>query len=221
MKRTFSVNESYFDNWSENSAYLLGFIYADGNIELDKYNRPTRLGFGLSSKDEVLLEWIKDELKYQGNITRQIQKLKVTQKEYPISRLRISSRKLCQGLYDLGAVNQKTFKITWPKCLPSHLERHFIRGYFDGDGSLTVRNDSTQNPVACLLGTKELLKEIQNKFSDFYDKKIGSLYKRNNIYVLYIHGKPSCKSFCKWLYLDSGIALERKRQKALSIIKND
>ena len=62
--RTYTLDEKYFDKIdSQNKAYILGFIYADGSINKGCLN------ITLSNKDVEILEFIKDELKYSGKIS--------------------------------------------------------------------------------------------------------------------------------------------------------
>lgn len=55
-KRKYDINENYFKTWSNNMAYILGFIAADGVIQ--KENQCV----SISQKESYILEDIKKEL---------------------------------------------------------------------------------------------------------------------------------------------------------------
>ena len=95
--------------------------------------------------------------------------------------------------------------------------RHFIRGYFDGDGSITV-GPKDFNFKIC--GTSEFLTtliSIMNENLDFEYKQ--KLYKRHkdskNTYGISFGGKYKSFAFINWLYKDSTVFLERKYEKYL------
>lgn len=213
MNKKYSVNEAFFDKFNQNSAYLLGFIAADGNITLDEYNRPARLSIGLSTKDIAFLEKVKILLDFSGPIITRKQILKTNNKEYSCSLLRINSRKLCQKIYDLGIKNKKSLTIKWLKNIPKKYIHHFVRGYFDGDGSICQRTDKTKNPAIEILGTFNFISNIRKEFSKNTLTKPRSIRKRNKIYLLYINGFPGCKSFKNWIYTNATIFLDRKKNK--------
>ncbi|MRS08454.1 LAGLIDADG family homing endonuclease, partial [Bacillus anthracis] len=56
-KRKYDITEDYFKTWSNNMAYILGFIAADGVIQ--KENQCV----SVSQKESYILEDIKNELK--------------------------------------------------------------------------------------------------------------------------------------------------------------
>ncbi len=68
----YDLNENYFENIdTEQKAYFLGFIFADGNIQLRQGNtNKYRLRIGLRNKysEIALLNTFKNELMYEGDI---------------------------------------------------------------------------------------------------------------------------------------------------------
>lgn len=66
----------------------------------------------------------------------------------------ITSAELCNSLVNLGiGYNKSHFDLHIPN-IPEHLIKHFIRGYFDGDGCIT----------GWLAIEKENLIELDNSF---------------------------------------------------------
>jgi len=87
------------------------------------------------------------------------------------SKLLITDYKMRDDLIKHGVVLNKTNIITAPN-LQKNLIKHFIRGYFDGDGSI-YKNGKISNYNICICGTDELLKFIHNYFF------INNLIKKN------------------------------------------
>lgn len=213
MKRLYPVNENYFEKFNEDSSYLLGLICADGNIELNKNSNPCRLNISLKREDISLLEIVKQKLEFAGPV--KIYSKKLNGKIFPQAILRISSRILCQKLFNIGIINKKSLCLKPLKQLPPIYIKDFIRGYFDGDGSICTRKDNGYLKLE-ILGTKEILHFIQTEFSKIY-KKVGSLTQRKNIFSLQFNGNKSCLCFLDWIYDNSSeLFLDRKKGKYLN-----
>ena len=129
-QRTFSIDYDYFKKWNNNMAYILGFIYADGYLS-DKILR-----INLQRTDKGLLEIIKRELEYGGEIKDRDTTL--NGKSYPYSYISIRSLDIVKDLKYLGLYPNKSLTITYP-TIPEEFELDFIRGYFDGNGSISVK----------------------------------------------------------------------------------
>lgn len=147
----YHVNKDYFaviDN--EWKAYWLGFLYADGcNNRKDNF-----VGLGLKSDDIGHLEKFKDSLQSDAPIkTRKCEASNNGLVKIPTYRsdINICCQKMCEDLEKLGCVPNKTFNKHFPTedIVPKELIRHFIRGYFDGDGWVSY---STNNRVRCDVG---------------------------------------------------------------------
>lgn len=131
IKRKFGYSryeENYFDIIdSEAKAYLLGFILADGCIYHDKKGSK-RLDIGIHCRDVEILELFKKEMAPSNKIG----------KNKNINTLVICSKSICEALTNNYNIIQRKsheiyLKIKLEK-IPDYLMRHFIRGFFDGDG---------------------------------------------------------------------------------------
>lgn len=125
------INENYFESVeTEKQAYILGFIYADGCVQ--EYPTTSGLSFSQLEQDVDILEKIKEEMSSTYPFFNQVQKQngKITTRFYAYSK------KLCEDLVKLGATTKKSLIIKFPTFLDENLLRHFIRGYFDGDGCI-------------------------------------------------------------------------------------
>ena len=197
--RKYSLNQDYFKEINtEEKAYILGFIYADGCVSKKGYE----LIIKLNNKDRILLEKIRNEMDSNQPINY------VKNKNQSI--LRISSKKICLDLLNNGVMPAKTFKIEFPS-LNLNLVRHFIRGYFDGDGCITkIKNRNSFN-IVIFTASENFMSKMVN-ILDKYGIKNG-VYKRDSGYAIQFSKKDSVIKFGKLIYEDSNIYLERKKEK--------
>jgi intein-encoded DNA endonuclease-like protein len=193
-------NHSYFKNIdSEDKAYWLGFLFADGNVT---DNKQPSLQVCLAESDTAHLEAFNNTLNSSYNVGHYNYK-------NPVCQLRIPSKELVEDLTTLGCGPRKTFDLKPPseEKVPSELVRHFIRGYFDGDGCKSGSH-------LVFLGTEELLNWISKVLPIDHSAKV---YKPNgkNIYRLDLSlgSELRDKAIYEYLYTDASIWLERKRVK--------
>ncbi len=109
----------------------------------------------------------------------------------------------------------KTYTAEFPD-IPVELMRHFIRGYFDGDGCFTF-TDKTFD-VDFLGASKnfhEGLKNVlsKNGFNFTTETKMNKC--DTEMYYIHINRKKDKYDFLDWIYKDSNIYLDRKYEKYL------
>lgn len=127
-------NHNYFKFINtEEKAYILGFLYADG------YNSDKQVIIVQLEQDVDILEKINRALNADNQIIRDVQKVNNKIK----CRLCYSSVEMCTDLANLGCFRNKSLTCTFPTFLDKSLIRHFIRGYFDGDGCVWVGKRKT------------------------------------------------------------------------------
>lgn len=205
----YSLNEKTFENIdTEEKAWALGFIYADGAIVKNK----ERLNINLSSIDIDVLEKLKNIL--ESNAPIKIRDgITIKNTKYvgnSTVALSVNSSKLCKDLIEKRVVPRKSLILTFPDFLPQNLIRHFVRGYFDGDGSITFGNKNS--PKVSMMGTPEFLKPIQQIVSaqgcraNIYQRKGYSEQSQS----FEINAKESVKFFLEWLYEDATVYMQRK-----------
>jgi len=206
--RRYHVNHNYFDKIdSEDKAYWLGFLYADGYIRERKTGNS--LEMKLSIKDKHHLELFRDtigsnhkiidgfnKVKYNGGIARS-----------HISSLAIYSIKLVESIKSQGFHSRKTFTIEKPN-INDDLIHHFIRGYFDGDGCFSFnpeKNKIHTNIVCASDKFRESLTQILNQH-DIDAKFYGRM-------TIHIQSKIGNVNFYDYIYKNATIFLKRKREK--------
>ena len=165
----------FFEKWSPEMAYVLGFLYADGDIEDVRKSSRTQY-VTIASVDRDILESIKKALGSGHNLNYRAPR-KVTYrngKTYEsrgIYRLRIGSKKMFNDLLKLGLSPRKSLTIKFPDDIPDNCLNHFIRGYFDGDGCITIKNGTGKNGQAILHGVNVIFTSGSKLFLFFSNTK--------------------------------------------------
>jgi hypothetical protein len=215
-QRKHTFNQEYFENIdTEGKAYWLGFLYADGYI--GKNNNEVTLA--LSSKDRKHIEKFSNSIDSTYTIRDKFVKSgKFIGKNYSV--LSVFSSKTKSDLIDKGCFNCKSLILKFPTKVPDELVHHFIRGYFDGDGSVFIskekhhRSGKIENIIHCrILGTYDFISEM-NKFLGF-DSIVVKKYKnsdKKNMYEFVIKRKVRCEKLMNYLYKNANVYLERKKQ---------
>lgn len=197
-----TVNETFFDEFSETSTYLLGLIYADGNIAWNPEKGYYSLTITASEKDKAHLENIRNLL----SSTKPLLYAPKT-KSY---RLIVNNKNLCQRLMHLGVTPRKSLTVKFPEIQEIYL-RHFIRGVIDGDGNLRYvsRKRSPYFEITIASGSLEFCKGIVKAIKESLG--IGANIRKvaKNVYVI----QYSCsrgEKLAKYIYQDTTIFLNRK-----------
>jgi hypothetical protein len=205
--KKYSVNDNYFSEINnEEKAYWLGFLYADGYVRM-KYNRSGELKLKLSSKDRNHIKLFNESLKSNYPITDYESSVKYKNKKSisNISQVCIYNTKLVNDLMKIGCVNKKTFIIRSPE-LSEDLQRHFIRGYFDGDGNIYKNKNRVNSFQVSIASNFNFVKDIRDILG------YGSIYKNGNIHLLIFSKLEEVKNFYNYLYNNnSSFFLKRKK----------
>ena len=204
--RRYHLDESFFDTWSPMMAYVLGFWFADGYMRVEKSYRVL-----FTSNDRQILKAIRKTLKSN----HPIRKAKRDQ-SYNIS---FHSKHLYKKLKDLGGLRRKSRKMAFPH-VPNKYIRDFVRGYFDGDGSVffveyirtkdkrmtkELRTNFTSGSRIFL----ESLMRILNKELNLPMKKLGAFNAGASLRLGY--GMKDSDALLHYLYYDNfPIGLKRK-----------
>lgn len=197
----------------EEKAYWLGFIAADGCIT----KQETNLDIGLQYSDRThLVKFIES---INGEIDMIIDKTincGLNNKLYRSSRLTIGSKKMCQDLIKLGLGPRKSSTLDFPDNVPQEFMRHYLRGYFDGDGCITSTNETYQ---ISLIATNEFLNKFKVFLLDLNITETKLEQKNSNMAVWKKKGRNQIRIFLDYLYKDSNIYLDRKYNKYLEFCR--
>ncbi len=189
-------------------AYWLGFLYADGCVTYNVVKKIYSTSISLAIKDYSHLEKLSVFLKHPGNI-------KIIKKTNACG-LALGSKKISEDLIKLGCIPRKSLVLKFPNNnqLPKEFVNDFLRGYFDGDGCLSLSKNDVSFKLS-ILGTKEFLQEISNMYGGtpiLKDKR-----HLHNTYYLRFRTKEALL-FLSDIYKDSDIYLSRKLEKYLQLI---
>lgn len=219
----YEYDETFFEKINtEEKAYWLGFIYADGCISqiLNKRTgvlKSRTLEITLSKKDEFHLKKFLISIKSNKPIEEKL--VKVNEIEYPSCKTSINNKKVCEDLMNLGCLPRKSLIIDFPieNIVPKYLIRHFIRGYFDGDGCVSYSHNNICY-IVNFVGTKSMLNGIQ----DYAENEIGLsrtvINRKGKSFQVSWGGYTNFKLWYKFLYHNSTIFLNRKHNKFLEAI---
>lgn len=219
--RKYSYDEDFFKKIdSEEKAYWLGFMYADGYVSSRKYGKC--VGLSLSSKDKAHL--VKFMKSLHGNVPIHDYVSNsgyASHTEY--SRVILCGDTMYKYAIAQGIVEHKTNIVTAPE-ISQKLVPHFIRGYFDGDGCLTCgmkRHHRGRPGKYCeyavkILGTQSLLDFIKNFIEKHDVAKINRYYRRKEgqtVLSLELKGNKQIKKFLDLIYKNATIYLDRKYER--------
>ena len=217
--KKYVVNENYFEEIdNEEKSYWLGFLYADGYVRM-KNNRSGELKLKLKRSDKNHVELFRNCIGSNHKITDGIGKVIVSGRTYTseYSSLSIYNTKLVKDLIKHGCTNKKTFTITFPE-LREDLIRHFIRGYFDGDGCISdikpkkyKSNEKYLNKyfTFSIVSNKIFIKQMLNIFDKM--NILCSIQIYDNYDILCSYDKLSILNMKEYIYNKSNIYLNRKK----------
>ena len=191
--RKYKPNDNYFKTWSNEMAYFLGLIAADGHIRYQN----SLLMINLVEKDRHIIESMKRALEYDGPIYT-INK-KGGQKQ---SALTVTSKIIAKDLNALGLSHDKTYNLDWIQDMPDQFVSHFVRGLFCGDGCIHI-NEEKGNITATLVGTYKLTENLKIYYNKVVKNDSGCLVKKGNVQTLEFNGKYNALAFLDWIYTDS------------------
>lgn len=187
---------------SEEAAYWLGFLYADGYVAAGEQNNKIELA--LQESDFHHLEKFRDFIGNKNGINYR-EKVKAY-------RYGFRSKKIKQDLIKLGCTPRKSLTLKFPteEQVPDLYLSHFIRGYVDGDGSIYLRSNGKL--FVEILGTERFLSGLQQR-SDLFGRTKYYAKPDMDIKRIMICRQALVKEVCDYLYKDSKVYLDRKYQK--------
>lgn len=205
-----SFNEHYFDVIdSHNKAYFIGLLLSDGYISKTPYS--WNMGIALQDSDKYILEKLKEEIESSAQIThyKNSNKLVLTGSEHLIDALKALEFSEDKSHSDYKVPN-----------IPDEYFNSFVRGYFDGDGCITIKATGYSVTSICC-NSKIFLDDLNEKLQQhgITDSRVrcetGS--RKSPLYVLYISKKENQKQFRDFIYQNDEVKLLRKYEKFMEI----
>lgn len=203
LRQKYTIDDTVFEKIdSAEKAYWLGFLFADG------YNSGSDVKLVLKITDINAIEAFKEFLGTDKPV-----RIETRKDGYQYAKFVIENRKMVDDLTRLGCIPAKTHTLVFPE-LPDELMRHFILGYFDGDGCFSKPNLS-------FVGRRAFLETIcQNMITaGVITKHCWSKRHKNHnddIWTLQFWRKNDLRCALNFFYQDtSHFFLTRKRDKIM------
>lgn len=218
--RIYTHTYDFFENIdTEEKAYWLGFMFADGFIN-DCSNRygEDKFGITLHAKDLQTLEDFKKSIKATNPITD------VSYGKSSLRRILMSSQKTVDDLISHGCVKQKSLILEPPIGVPHQLIHHFIRGFFDGDGSIfynktTFSTHPTWETPSFSINITSTKSMIEWLIAEIGFGNIQKEDRREKTWYYIQGGNTKVKAFCDYIYKDATIFMERKYKLYQELLK--
>lgn len=218
--RKYTLDESYFKIIdTEAKAYFLGLLYADGcNVKNKGFT------ISLQEKDAQILDLLNYELK--SNRPIKIKYLNKKNKNWQNSHtLYVGNQVMSYDLEKLGCVPAKSLILDFPteKQVPKHLIHHFVRGYIDGDGSISDSTKGNRHRFSLsVVGTLAFCEKLAKILSDktFTKFNISKRFKNKETTTRQLRPTGGCKvtlSILDWVYSDCNFYIKRKFDKYIKI----
>lgn len=229
----YSIDDSFFEKIdTEEKAYILGFLYADGNLHKKNYH----IKLKLQERDKYILEAMNTAMKSNKPLYFHKKTKKEHQNQVSIV---VSNKKMYNDIINLGLYPNKTYDLNFKKVFDDILFNHFLRGYFDGDGwaciyennsyykskkTGLINNNKSKILEVGFTGSEKMCLYLQKYFKN--NLKIVSnirIDKRTDdrIKSLKITNKDGIKKFYNFIYENSNIHLNRKKDKFNKYLNNN
>lgn len=218
--RRYTLNENIFEIIdTEEKAYWLGFLLADGSICVRESTGQSTIKLNLASIDKNHIQKFLDFVGCDMPIKTYMVGNGANDNLSESCEITITSKKIVSDLAKLGIGPKKSFTVEIPE-VAEHLIRHLIRGIWDGDGSVLFRKsrptDKNFRPEVQLCGNIKVVEKAQNYLIDKLDISKVGIFEVGNIFLFRYVGQ-SAREISKLLYDDATIYLDRKYEKYLLI----
>ena len=218
-------NIDYFEQINtESRAYIVGLLVADGSVGI--YNNKYTIQISLIEEDSYLLEHMireiglkikvknidKEEISIEyRKLTKSIRTIPGTN-THNQKRISFISKKIFDDLSRYGIVPNKTFNERFPTNIPDHLMKHFIRGFFDGDGTVYFYRKNKCMKFGFYAQT-EFLTDLQKYLVDYICLSNNKIYIKPSISFNSWSKPTDIKAFYEYIYSDATIYMKRKKEK--------
>jgi len=197
-RRKEKINDTYFNIIdTEEKAYFLGLLASDGSISKDR----NRIVLSLHKQDKQILDI------FSGIIGTTVKYMKTKPNMCTVT---FTSKQIKKDLLKYKITPNKINTIQLPN-INSLLLKHFIRGYFDGDGSINQYN------VYVCSKSKNIITDIKDHLNSQIEDLLSDIYlqAKTGVYYLRFLGFKERRKVLSYLYENANIYLERKYKKAL------
>lgn len=225
IKYGFRIEQRYYKKYSnstklfisekistEEEAYILGLYMADGTISM----RDKMVGLDLSKKDRSHMK----KIKRIWNIRNPIGE--TTNNHSGSVYLRFYDHRIFNKMMDFGVIPNKSYYGQFPNeewFVDNDLLRHYIRGYFDGDGCIAYSHIT--RPILTFVGTLAMITGIRHYIANTFGIHMTLNKKADNSWGTVLVGGFNQVSFLiNWMQYDTDLLLKRKRERYKRLLKD-
>jgi hypothetical protein len=193
---------------------MIGFMLADGNITQIKRNGKLSNCYAIKieiiTADEYILKEFQNIIGSHNHIHRTIRNRQNS--ILYTSAINVQSTKMAHDLFRYGIIPNKTFKTYLSNQIPFKYMRDYIRGIFDGDG--TVYKYRKKYLRFAFYGTYKLMFDIREFLYNTVGLSKNAIITQKNENVSFIPyaKKQDCYKFYHYIYDDANLYLKRKKQ---------
>lgn len=208
----FDINEDFFKKWSPDMAYILGLLITDGNIS----NSGT---VSLCMNEKELIEKAGEAMGAKHKIT-------ASKHQKGLFNFHFARTNMVKDLGAICVIPKKSITVKFP-VIPELFLTDFIRGVFDGDGSVFFDSRSKKHPIRTkfVSSSKEFIEKLELALQKLGlpARRIYGQPTKNAISYMFRYGHKDSERLFAIMYKDiqNGIFLERKYNKFLEGFKKD
>lgn len=209
-QKFFDINDNFFTKWSPEMAYVLGLIITDGCV--------SKAGtVSLCINDLELIEKVKKVMGSEHKITP-------SKHQKGLYYFHFAREKLVSDLKRLCVVPRKSLTVKFP-IVPQEYMPDFIRGVFDGDGSVFFDKRRPNFPLRSqfVSGSKDFIQGLESSLALLGMPK-RTIYKqktKNGWSYMFIYDHKNSQKLFNTLYgnAQNGLFLARKYTRFLEGLK--
>lgn len=206
---------------NKDTSYMIGLFQTDGSMSLEGKNKG-RFRLELSSRDEDIIYKLEKIIPYKYTTRKRRRKISIKEHDYNNETIQLTVYNLNfrNELLSWGIPYGKKSKIIKP---PLHLEnlsiKDYVRGLYDGDGSLGITSQNIPY-ISFTTDSDDIVNFLKNYISEITGKPLKDIKRniRDNIYNIVITKEDAVK-FCNDVYYDGCLSLDRKYQKSIEVKK--
>lgn len=201
--KTYYFDENALDEDSHHKFYLLGLLATDGTIGLNRSSK--YIDIGLHKKDRALLEDVAKVFKTNKPLHVYKDQLRFT----------LYSARLFDLLVGWGIGPRKSLSLEIIKEIPTKFLPDFLRGVFDGDGSITGATVGKSGVTLCTTASERFSNQVKS-FYEILGYEVYLYQTGSQLWAVQRGGVPGLKILSR-LYRAGGLYLPRKYEKFLSL----
>jgi len=183
-------NKYFFDVWSHESAYVLGYLFADGHLRgySPSYNIKFPRGVTFLSTDQELADAVAKAFNFPKSLMYVRPPILSGKNKRKIAwSCDLRSMHLARQAFNKGLLPKKIMRLRMPKGIPDEFLFDFLRGLFDGDGTFGSSNWSICSVVPELLNDIKLKLHTFGIDSTINSSEISEFHDRSKLTGKFIH----------------------------------